>query len=60
MTDRKWYLWPQGYFPGYVPWFTILRRLIVYPFIILGLTIAFWAMMICFGPCHAKKVWDLI
>lgn len=57
MAERKWYLWPKGYIKGFVPWFTILRRLIFWPFLLAGMCLTFVAVLGGFGLDEAKETW---
>lgn len=57
MTERKWYLWPMGYIDNFVPWFIILRRLIFWPFLLLGMCITFLAVLGGYGLEEAKVTW---
>lgn len=57
MSDRKWYLWPQGYIKDFVPWFIIIRRLIFWPLLLVGMCVTFIAVWGGHGLDEAKQVW---
>ena len=38
-----WYRWPENRKTGHVPWFVILRRLVFWPLLLLGMSITFLA-----------------
>jgi len=58
MTDsRKWYLWPQGYREGFVPWFVILRRMLFWPLLFIGKCLVFVAVVGGFGLDEAIYEW---
>ena len=56
-NERKWYLWPQGYYEFYVPWFVILRRLIFFPLLLTGKCLTFVAVLGGFGLYEALEEW---
>jgi hypothetical protein len=56
-TSRKWYLWPQGYVDGFVPWFVALRRVVFWPILLTGMAVIFVAILGGFGLSEAKRNW---
>jgi hypothetical protein len=57
MSDRKCYRWPQGYKPGFVPWYVALRRLVFWPLLFAGRCICFVAALGGHGLDEAKEEW---
>lgn len=55
--DLKWYLWPQGYREGFVPWFVILRRLLFWPLLLTGKCLVFVAVVGGHGLYEAIEEW---
>ena len=54
---RKWYRWPENKETGVVPWFVILRRLIFWPLLVAGMSVAFVAVAGAFGISEARRFW---
>lgn len=54
MQERKWYKWPEGWFtdpysPKLMPWYVILRRLVVAPIQLTGILITFVGTVLGYG-----------
>lgn len=63
MTDptlSPWYRWPEDRMRGMLPWWTILRRLVFYPFLLVGVCLAFVAIVGGFGLDDAKSFWKKV
>lgn len=57
MADVPWYKWPQTRGTGLVPWYTIIRRALCWPFMVLGMAITFTAIWAGFGFKEARTFW---
>lgn len=57
MNKSPWYRWPEDKRSGIVPWFVILRRAFFWPFLLLGTSISFFAILGGFGIKEAKIFW---
>ena len=63
MSDCKvWYRWPEKYYEGrnYVPWFTILRRVVFLPLLAIGISFTFLAVFLGHGLSEAKEFWNKV
>jgi len=58
-NSKVWYRWPENFYEGkgYVPWFTILRRLVFFPLLVIGTSLAFLAVLLGHGLSEAKRFW---
>jgi hypothetical protein len=54
MTKSAWYRWPENKHQGMLPWWTILRRLFFWPFLAVGASVTFLAILGGFGMYDAK------
>jgi len=54
--NKKWYKWPEGYIGMYVPWYVIVRRLLVTPTLYIGFIIFYISVVIGYGVKEAERV----
>lgn len=55
MKPPVWYRWPEGYHEDYLPWFVILRRLAVAPFLWISVGLACFFVLLGFGRKEMKQ-----
>lgn len=53
----KIFRWPENKKTGLVPWFVILRRLIFWPILFIGMCICYVAILGGFGLQSANNFW---
>lgn len=54
MTNKTCYKYPQGYKENMVPWYTVLRRLVVIPFVAIGIVTVAVAIWVGYGQKKAR------
>lgn len=56
MNTKVWYKWPQGYIGSYVPWYTILRRLLAAPIQCIGFGVLYVGTLLGYGLYAAEDI----
>ena len=56
MKTKVWYKWPEGYIGSLLPWYVILRRLVVSPIQYFGFWVLYVGTALGYGLSDAENL----